>query len=466
MTSGSTTTGIDAQLATGGKITGRVTNSNGTPIANMSVSANPAGGGFGGYGSAITNADGVYTISGLATGTYQVQFSAPMGSDLVSEYFRDTTNYSAATPVTVTADNTTTDIDAQLATGGKITGRVTNSNGTPIANVSVYVNTSVGPGGPYGSAITGADGTYTISGLASGDYRVQFTAPMGSDLVNEYYRDTTNYSAATPVTVTAGRTTSAIDAQLATGGRITGRVTDTNGAPIANASVSASPAGAVSGGFGSAMTGTDGTYTISGLPAGSYQVRFAPMGSDLISEYYRDTTNYSAATPVTVTAGNTTTGIDADLAPGGKITGRVTNSNGTPIANISVSANPAGVGSGGYSSAMTSTDGTYTISGLPAGSYQVHFCADGFRSDQRVLPRHDQLLGSNTRHRDRRQHDHRHRRRAGAGWQDHRAGDQQQRDTDREHQRVGQPGRRRIRRVRQRHDQRRRHLHDLGSGRR
>ena len=50
-------------------------------------------------------------------------------------------------------------------------------------------------------------------------------APMGSDLINEYYRDTTNYFAATPVTVTAGNSTN-IDAQLATGSKITGRITD------------------------------------------------------------------------------------------------------------------------------------------------------------------------------------------------------------------------------------------------
>ncbi len=99
----------------------------------------------------MTNADGTYTISGLAAGDYRVQFSAPMGSDLITEYYSDTTNYSAATPVTVTAGNTTSDIDAQLATGGKITGRVTDRNGNPVPNVSVSANSAVAGSG-YGGA--------------------------------------------------------------------------------------------------------------------------------------------------------------------------------------------------------------------------------------------------------------------------------------------------------------------------
>ena len=84
------------------------------------------------------DADGIYTIYGLATGAYQVQFSAPMGSDLVSEFFRDTTDYSAATPVTVTGDNTTTASTPSRPPAASHR-RVSDSNGTPIANISVYV---------------------------------------------------------------------------------------------------------------------------------------------------------------------------------------------------------------------------------------------------------------------------------------------------------------------------------------
>ncbi len=379
-------------------ISGQVTDSNGSPVANASVSASPSIMGTGGDGWGTTDADGTYTISGLTSGDYRVYFMAPMDSDLISEYYRDTTNYWAATPVTVTAGSTTTGIDAQLVSSGKITGLVLDGSGSPMANVSVSASPSVMGAGGYGSGMTGADGMYTISGLAAGDYRVQFMAPMGSDLINEYYRDTTNYSAATPVTVTAGNTTSDIDAQLATGGKITGRITDGAGNPVANASVAANPAGAGSAGYGNAITSTEGTYTISGLTAGDYRVQFmAPMGSDLINEYYRDTTNYSAATPVTVTAGNTTSDIDAQLATGGKITGRVTDSNGTPIANTIVNASPGIIGTGGSGSATTDADGVYTISGLTRRRLPGALLrADGFGTDQRVLPRHDRLRGSGT----------------------------------------------------------------------
>ena len=52
---------------------------------------------------ASTDANGNYTIIGLPAGNYQVQFTAPSGSGLVSEYYDNTTNSSTATPVAVTA---------------------------------------------------------------------------------------------------------------------------------------------------------------------------------------------------------------------------------------------------------------------------------------------------------------------------------------------------------------------------
>ena len=76
----------------------------------------------------------------------------------------------------------------------------------------------------------------------------------------------------TPVNVTAGATTGGIDFALATGGRITGTVTDVAAnTPVEDAYVNAYSASGsyVAGGF----TDASGAYALVGLTAGKYYVR-------------------------------------------------------------------------------------------------------------------------------------------------------------------------------------------------
>ena len=115
VTEGQTCSGINAQLALGASITGTVTDQNGAPIANISVSRVRTTSGTSGF--ATTDATGAYTIGGLAAGTYTVQFSDFQGRRYAPEYFDNATNQSAATPVTVTEGQTVPNIDAQLAPG-------------------------------------------------------------------------------------------------------------------------------------------------------------------------------------------------------------------------------------------------------------------------------------------------------------------------------------------------------------
>ena len=60
-------------------------------------------------------------------------------------------------------------IDAQLSTGGSISGTVTDEAGDPLAGVHVTL------GSPDASAaVTEADGSYQIGALAAGSYTVRF----------------------------------------------------------------------------------------------------------------------------------------------------------------------------------------------------------------------------------------------------------------------------------------------------
>ncbi len=162
---------------------------------------------------------------------------------------------------------------------------------------------------------TAANGEYTISGLASGEYIVGFGAPFRSELnyVTQFYNGKSAYAEAQPVTVTAGGTVSGIDAKLAEGGRIAGRVTDAStGAAIERAIVCAFGSNPESGGC--AFTNVNGEYTITGLVGGEYKVGFADPPQYAV-QYYNGRSALSEADAVSVLEGSTVSGIDAALAP-------------------------------------------------------------------------------------------------------------------------------------------------------
>jgi hypothetical protein len=136
-------------------------------------------------------------------------------------------------------------------------------------------------------------------------------------------------------------------------GTVTGKVTNTAGAPISGASVS-------SGGNG-AITGSDGVYTLQ-LPDGTATLTAALAGYQNASE------------SVTVTAGQTTQAATLQMQPvsPGNVTGSVVNSAGTGLSGASVAA-------GGLTT-TTAADGSYALNDLPAGSTTIKASLTGFQS--------------------------------------------------------------------------------------
>ena len=117
------------------------------------------------------------------------------------------------------------------------------------------------------------------------------------------------------VTTPAG-TSAAVPADRFTfGARITGTVTDAND-PSGLAGVCVSVTS--SAGTGQAVTAGDGTYSISGFPAGSYTVKFDPTCGGTVStpdetQWYLDAPIQSDATLVVMASSETASFIDAEL---------------------------------------------------------------------------------------------------------------------------------------------------------
>jgi hypothetical protein len=198
-----------------------------------------------------------------------------------------------------------------------ISGVVKNESAVPIEGAHVFAfYDGIIP--VYDYDLTGAGGTYSITGLTAGSYVVWAEA---SGYVTEYYNNVYDPSLATTVASDATN----IDFTLGLAGSISGMVKDGAGNPIQFALVNAE---------GYDFTGFDyaeanGTYSIDGLTPGSYLVWAEASG--YITEYYNNVYDSSSATRVTVTALNDTPDIDFTLGTGGSVPPSVTTNDATII---------------------------------------------------------------------------------------------------------------------------------------
>ena len=391
VTDGVTTAGINFALVAGGRIGGTVTNAaGGAPIQNVQVRIHDAAGTL--LGSVTTNAAGAYLTSGLPAhagsgpaGTYRVRTDDSPG--FVDELYNnlpcpaDGCTVTTGTLVVVTVGATTAGIDFALAAGGQIGGTVTNAaDGAPIPNVQVRINNAAGTF--VGSATTNASGTYLTAGLPAGTYY----ARTGSTLsfVDELYDNlpctlsSCTTTTGTPIVVTVGATTGGIDFALVAAGQIGGTVTwAAGGVPIPNVNVRIHNSAGTQ--VGSVNTNASGTYLTSGLPAGTYYARTSSLVFvNVVDELYNNlpctlsNCTTTTGTPIVVTVGATTAGIDFALAVGGQISGTVTNAaSGAPIPNVTVRVYDSTGAFVGTAINPTNAAGTSVTSGLPAGTYHV-----------------------------------------------------------------------------------------------
>lgn len=355
---GASVTGINAALTSGGAISGTVTDAaDPGGLAGVCVTATSSDGGTS-SGTATTASDGTYEIDDLPPGSYTVEFDPTCGGSIDSV----DAPRSTATPVTVTAGNTSAGVNAVLAEYGSVTGTVTDP-ADPGGVSGVCVDAYATAGGATGSATTTSGGGYSIGQLPPGSYTVEFDPSCGGTVSTlDLFQETTS-----PVTVTAAGSTT-VNAALNANGAIEGIVTDAaNPSGLAGVCVSAASA---DGGAGSgiAVTAADGTYSIGGLPADTYTVAFDPTCG--ATRHSADVPQVSA--PAAVTAGSATE-VNAQLTSGGTITGKVTDKthpSGLPGVCVTAASSDGGTG---FGTATTGSGGGYQIAGLPADSYRVIF---------------------------------------------------------------------------------------------
>ena len=379
LTVDATASSINFALAAGGKISGTVTAAaDGSPLQEIDVNIFNASGAF--ITSAETNSSGVFTTAALPPGNYYAvaQASGTFGSQLYDNLpCVGFCNPTTGTPITVVANQTTGDIDFALNPGATISGTVTNaSTGLPVSNYTVQLQTA--SGGFVTNVVTDASGGYSISGIQDGSYYVRTTSFSG--LINEVYNNVMCVSCnvvtsgGSLIAVTAGATVNNIDFALDPGGRISGTITNASTAALLQ-NIGAQVFNASAVGMGTYNTNASGVYTSAGLPPGTYYLRTSNT-IGFVNELYdniscpQTSCQVLTGAPIVVTANTITNGINFALAPGGSISGVVTSdATGLGIQNVQVQVfSSAGQNLG---SVNTSASGSYTTSGLPAGTYYL-----------------------------------------------------------------------------------------------
>jgi uncharacterized GH25 family protein len=325
--------GVKVVAERGGAISGRVADAQGHPIPSAWISANPVqkvGVPMTGneWRSAQSKSDGTFVVSGLGDGPFNLQ----VGSNGGGGGYRPVNLPNVAVG--------TKDLAIVMEAGMSISGVVNDADGRPIVQMAIQA-VQVGGGNGSGNGYTDQEGKFTISGLASGTYRLEVPQWGGSN--QAYVLDLTQTYAAgtTGLRLVAGK-----------GVTISGVVVDEAGSPVGGGYVSAASS---KGGGKFAQVKNDGTFEIGGLEAGqTYRLDARTTGR--VNESVDNVA--AGAKDVRIVVGK---GLEAS--------GKLSDAAGKPMPSAHVVfANADGKH---IQSCQTDAAGRFTVSGLAEGAHEA-----------------------------------------------------------------------------------------------
>jgi uncharacterized GH25 family protein len=250
---------------------------------------------------------------------------------------------------------TAPDVEVDVETGAKLTGRVTGPDGSPVAGVSVREDQTAGGGGRVmrfdptdTSGTTDPNGDYSLDTLEPGEKT--FTFSRGGYIAQQK-----------TVTVAGGKETR-LDVQLSAGLRVAGFVVTDGGSPIPDTMVRAASASEMDGGR-QATTDSSGAFAIEALAPGHYT--FTATKNGFAPATLRDV-DISTSGPVRVI-----------LKSGGVISGHVNGLTPQELDQATVTATISGGGGGGGPfggggvNAPVDSAGNFRLDGAPSGTIRI-----------------------------------------------------------------------------------------------
>jgi len=275
----------------------------------------------------------------------------------------------------------------------RIRGIVTAADsGAPIRRVVVRLSSAELREGR--TTMTDGDGRYEFRDLPAGRFMLAFDK---AGYVTLQYGQRRPFERGRPIDLREGEHLDAVHVSLPRGSVITGRVIDEFGDPVAGAVVAAMRYRFARGqrrlmpvGGRPAETNDLGQYRIYGLPPGEYYVSASVRGSAFDAAHVEEATGYAPtyfpgtaspadAQPVAVSPGAESVA-DIALAPArlARISGTAVDSTGRPVSSGFVNLAPrSGPVMGALSGAPVRPDGSFTVPGVPPGSYSLVLLSGG-----------------------------------------------------------------------------------------
>jgi hypothetical protein len=411
------------KMLRGAVITGMVRGALGRPMPGVSVLATPfqvVAGERRAMGSiqtsfATTDDRGIYRMFGLAPGSYLVSVqsrfgnSTDMAQPTEAEYraaaaptgsgpmpasgpnvifaptiFPGVADESVAVPVVLSAgeERTGVDMQLQLIATAKVSGTILGVGGQPmISAIRMFARggTILGESlGALGAVSQGTlDGAFSISGVAPGAYQLlALAAPL---LANGQPPPVASLWAMTDIQVTGKDViglTLALQPMLKVSGTVVyeGAVVKPPENLRASIRVLSSTPLLFPGGQG--PVAPDGTFTIEGIVPGSYRLVMTGSGSGTAKSALLGGKD-ALDVPIEIRAGADVSGLVVTVANKlGEIAGKLVDGKGDPAPRFYVQVFPTDEsmwlpGARRVKNTRASTDGSFSIIGLPAGEYYV-----------------------------------------------------------------------------------------------
>ena len=302
--------GIELALSAGGTVKGKVVDKNGKPVPSAEVRVVARGHvDWRARRQALTNGDGMFAVSGLPLRAMDVVASHDSGASAI-----------AAADLTTKAE---VDVTLTLEVTGEIAGTVVDKAGQPIGDAQVIAEPewSGGTGERVAwsvrgiqEAVTDQGGTFKLTGMPDGAYRVRAARPGSSEAM---------MSVATPVLAKPG---DKIKIMLAGDGRVVGKIALDGKAPV-RFFISV-------GDYGRPFSSADGAFA---LPVAGGKHAVSISGPGFVEKQVRD---------VEVTEGKDTDVGTITVTAGRSISGRVLDANGAPVVKAKVAAGALLTGGG------------------------------------------------------------------------------------------------------------------------
>ncbi len=314
---------LPVTLSAGNLLEGWIVDSSGQPISCSYGCGWIVAYGESGWNSAEVDSNGYYSMA-LSDGEYTIEFYPYSSSYTV---VRDTVNVLGNTMKNLT-----------VSQGYTLSGTVT-KNGLPVSSADVTLYRA-GTSELAGWTATDSNGNFVMGGLESGNYRIEIYSPSAG-----YYSADLTIS---------GDMDLSVDMSSVGGYTLTGTILPSGSADVYVYNEQ----------YSFSTSTDDGSFSISGIPAGDYNVRIYHYGLDVGMTFNVSITGDTSQTfDFSVTS-------TSDLS---NVTIQVLNTTGSPISGASVSIYSDQTGESG----VTGADGSVTFE-LPNGDYTLTIQADGY----------------------------------------------------------------------------------------